>query len=269
MCPDIEEYAPLISATFGLEDDQPGLNHPGHRLRVRLADRSLRQTNPVLATVAALLELAAARVTASQVLDLASTPPVRRRFRFSDDDLERLQEWVATSGVRWGLDAAHREPFGLDTVAQNTWRAGLDRVLLGAAMAEDEPRWLGLALPLADHPVEHLGQPVDEFGQPAGQGDVAAVHVVERQRQSEPARLVLGHRGTQQHPVQPRAPSVLRDRVQAEGLAVGGVEPPAHAGGGDPLLQPLQVVVAEPEAAAYRGCRRQVQHLARGDPRGR
>jgi len=84
------------------------------------------------------------------VLDLASTPPVRRRFRFSDDDLERLQEWVATSGVRWGLDAAHREPFGLDTVAQNTWRAGLDRVLLGAAMAEDEPRWLGLALPLDD-----------------------------------------------------------------------------------------------------------------------
>ena len=150
MCPDIEEYAPLISATFGLEDDQPGLHHPGHRLRVRLADRSLRQTNPVLATVAALLELAAARVTASQVLDLASTPPVRRRFRFSDDDLERLQEWVATSGVRWGLDAAHREPFGLDTVAQNTWRAGLDRVLLGAAMAEDEPRWLGLALPLDD-----------------------------------------------------------------------------------------------------------------------
>ena len=151
MCPDIEDYAPLISATFGLEDDGPAQEqHPGHRLRVRLADRSLRQTNPLLGTLATLLHLADARVTASQVLDLAASPPVRRRFRFTDDDLERLQEWVVESGVRWGLDAPHRGRFGLQAVAQNTWRAGLDRILLGAAMAEDELRWVGLALPLDD-----------------------------------------------------------------------------------------------------------------------
>ncbi|HSK27613.1 MAG TPA: exodeoxyribonuclease V subunit gamma, partial [Jiangellales bacterium] len=78
MCPDIEEFAPLISATFGLADDQDGAPHPGHRLRVRLADRALRQTNPLLATVSALLDLADARVTASQVLDLAASSPVRR-----------------------------------------------------------------------------------------------------------------------------------------------------------------------------------------------
>ncbi|MEP6697130.1 MAG: exodeoxyribonuclease V subunit gamma [Pseudonocardiales bacterium] len=150
MCPDIEDYAPLISAAFGLDDDEPGEAHPGHRLRVRLADRSLRQTNPLLATLASLLELAGARVTASQVLDLASHQPVRRRFRFSDDDFERLQEWVAKSGVRWGLDATHRAAFGLDRFPQNTWQAGLDRVLLGVAMDEEELRWLGLALPLDD-----------------------------------------------------------------------------------------------------------------------
>jgi exodeoxyribonuclease V gamma subunit len=149
MCPNIETYAPLISATFGLDDDDTE-RHPGHRLRVRLADRSLRQTNPLLATIAALLDLAAGRVTASKVLDLASTTPVRRRFRFSDDDLERLQGWVATSGIRWGLDAAHRKPYGLEQLGQNTWQAGLDRILLGAAMAEDDLRWVGLALPLDD-----------------------------------------------------------------------------------------------------------------------
>jgi len=151
MCPDIEDYAPLISATFGLEDDDSAQEqHPGHRLRVRLADRSLRQTNPLLGTLATLLDLADARVSASQVLDLAASPPVRRRFRFTDDDLERLQEWVVESGVRWGLDAPHRGRFGLSAVAQNTWRAGLDRILLGAAMAEDDLRWVGLALPLDD-----------------------------------------------------------------------------------------------------------------------
>jgi len=155
MCPDIEAYAPLISATFGLGDDAPAHGdatargpHPGHRLRVRLADRSLRQTNPLLGTLARLLDLADGRVTASQVLDLAAYPPVRRRFRLDDADLERLREWAGTAGVRWGLDAEHRSAFRLESVTQNTWRAGLDRVLVGVAMAEDEQRWLDLALPL-------------------------------------------------------------------------------------------------------------------------
>ncbi len=153
MCPDIESYAPLISATFGLGDAADGADpstHPGHRLRVRLADRSLRRTNPLLGTIARLLDLADARVTASQVLDLAAYPPVRRRFRLDEEDLERLREWVSTSGVRWGLSAQHRAPYRMDGVAQNTWQAGLDRVLVGVAMAEDELRWLGLALPLDD-----------------------------------------------------------------------------------------------------------------------
>jgi exodeoxyribonuclease V gamma subunit len=157
MCPDIEDYAPLISATFGLADvdaDTEGATdrHPGHRLRVKLADRSLRQTNPLLAATAALLELADGRVTASQVLDLAASTPVRRRFRFSDDDLERMREWVAASGIRWGLDGEHRKPYGLDSIPQNTWRTGLDRILLGAAMADeqDRPRWVDKALPLDD-----------------------------------------------------------------------------------------------------------------------
>ena len=152
MCPDIEAYAPLISATFGLgdADDPSPATHPGHRLRVRLADRSLRRTNPLLATMGRVLELADARVTASQVLDLAALPPVRRRFHFDDDDLERLREWVSASGARWGLDAAHRAPFRLEGVRQNTWEAGLDRLLLGAAMSEDDLRWVGLALPLDD-----------------------------------------------------------------------------------------------------------------------
>ncbi len=156
MCPDIEAYAPLVSATFGLAptDDpaRPLSGHPGHGLRVRLADRSLRQTNPLLATLARLLDLADSRLTASQVIDLIAQPPVRRRFGLDDDDLERVREWVRVAGVRWGLDAAHRAPFRMHGVAQNTWAAGLDRLLLGVSMAEDpgEPRWVGLALPLDD-----------------------------------------------------------------------------------------------------------------------
>ena len=141
MCPDIETFAPLIQATFG--GDEPDL-------RVRLADRSLRQTNPVLGVVARLLELADARLTASQVLDLADREPVRRRFGFDDDELGRIEEWVRASGIRWGLDAAHRAPFKLDALSSGTWRAGLDRLLLGVAMTEDDRRLFGRVLPLDD-----------------------------------------------------------------------------------------------------------------------
>ena len=49
MCPDIETYAPLISAGFGLADvAHEDVGHPAHRLRVRLADRSPGATNPLL-----------------------------------------------------------------------------------------------------------------------------------------------------------------------------------------------------------------------------
>ena len=146
MCPDIEQFAPLIEATFGAGETDAG----EHDLRVRLADRALRETNPVLGVVARLLELTTARVTASEVLDLADREPVRRRFRLGQDDMSRLEEWTAASGVRWGFDAPHRAPFGLGHVAQGTWRAGLDRLLAGVAMSEEEPRLVAGVLPLDD-----------------------------------------------------------------------------------------------------------------------
>jgi exodeoxyribonuclease V gamma subunit len=146
MCPDVETYAPLVRAAFG----QPGASHPGHRLRVRLADRSLRSTNPLLDTLSGLLALADSRVRASQVLDLAATAPVRRAFGLRDDDLERLREWAGSTGVRWGLGRRQREAYALHAVPQNTWDTGLDRLLLGVAADETDLAWLGLALPLDD-----------------------------------------------------------------------------------------------------------------------
>jgi exodeoxyribonuclease V gamma subunit len=161
MCPDIEAFAPLISATFGVGERPPDAGEPATPLtrepevarsvdlRVRLADRALHQTNPVLGTVAALLGLVGGRLTASEVLDLADRGPVRRRFRFDDDDLATVQEWVKDSGTRWGLDAPHRRPYQLDKVVDGTWEQGLSRVLVGVTMAEDE-RTFARVLPLDD-----------------------------------------------------------------------------------------------------------------------
>lgn len=146
MCPDVETYAPLIRATFG----QGTLEHPGHKLRVRLADRGLRQTNPLLAVVATVLESAVGRITASQVLDLVSAEPVRLRFGFTDDDVERLREWTQVSGARWGINSRQRESYGLGDFRQNTFNTAVDRLLLGVSADETAHQWLDLALPVDD-----------------------------------------------------------------------------------------------------------------------
>ncbi|ORA19696.1 exodeoxyribonuclease V subunit gamma [Mycobacterium arosiense] len=148
MCPDIETYAPLIVADFGLGDVVHGA-HPAHQLRVRLADRSPIQTNPLLGVAAQLLALAAGRVTASEVLNLAQAPAVRARFGFSDDDLEAITRWVRQANIRWGLDQEHRRPYHVDFV-HNTWRFGIDRILAGVAMSDDSNAWIDATLPLDD-----------------------------------------------------------------------------------------------------------------------
>lgn len=148
MCPDIETYAPLIVADFGLGDVVRGA-HPAHRLRVRLADRSPLQTNPLLAVASQLLGLAASRVTASEVLDFAEAAPVRARFGFTDDDLEAITRWVRQANIRWGFDQEHRRPYHVDFV-HNTWRFGIDRVLAGVAMSDDSHAWIDATLPLDD-----------------------------------------------------------------------------------------------------------------------
>ena len=155
MCPDIETYAPLVGAAFGLGDVVAD-GHPAHRLRVLLADRALASTNPLLGVAAQLLDLAGGRATASEVLDLAEAAPVRRRFGFSDDDLDLMTAWVREAGVRWGFDQQHRAPYGLDRVVHNTWRFGLDRVLTGVALSQDSEAWLDITLPLDDVGSNHV-----------------------------------------------------------------------------------------------------------------
>ncbi len=154
MCPDIETFAPLISAGFGLAPttttQAPLVGHPAHQLRVKLADRALTSTNPLLAVAGALLELSGGRVTASDVLDLASTEACRRRFGFTDDELDRVNRWVGQAGIRWGVDAESRGAFEMEKFEHNTWRAGIDRILLGVAMSGDDHRHLGRGLPLDD-----------------------------------------------------------------------------------------------------------------------
>ena len=115
---------------------------------MRIADRSPRQVNPVLAVVGTLLDLVAGRVTATEVLGLAAAPPVRRRFRFDEDDAGAGAHLGGRVPARTGGSAAeHRAAWKMGAIAEGTWRAALDRVLTGVVLGGSDEA-VGGALPL-------------------------------------------------------------------------------------------------------------------------
>ncbi|MBR7513026.1 exodeoxyribonuclease V subunit gamma, partial [Mycobacterium tuberculosis] len=87
-----------------------------------------RQTNPVLDVVASVVELAAGRAAAGDVVDLLGRSPVRSRFAMDDEDLDMVREWLAHSNIRWGLGENERARFGLSGFRQGTFGSGVDRI---------------------------------------------------------------------------------------------------------------------------------------------
>lgn len=152
--PDIDRYAPLITAAFAGTDEVP-------ELPVTVADRHIGRTNPVADALLAALALGARRVTASEVLDLLGREVVLHRFGLDLTDLARVAGWVQATGIRWGIDDEHRSRAGQPADRAHTWRAGLDRLLLGAAMADEGQRVVGDVTPFDDvegHDVEVVGR---------------------------------------------------------------------------------------------------------------
>ncbi len=114
--------------------------------------------------------------------------------------------------------------------------------------------------------VDGDGEAVEEFGQAAGQVDVAAAHVVDGEHPADQAVPFVGHGHTEEEPVEAGPPRVGVEGVELVGGPVGGVEAPADAGLRHPLLGPGQVVVVEVEPAPDRLPAGQVEHLGGGHP---
>ncbi|MFO7582948.1 exodeoxyribonuclease V subunit gamma [Guyparkeria sp.] len=139
MVPDMADYAPAINAVFGrLEPADP------RHLPFAISDRPEREEHPMARALDWLLALPDSRLTASEVLDLLEVAALRARFGISADDVSLLRHWIENAGIRWGLDAEHREQFCLPAgIEQNAWRFGLDR-LLYAYLAGAEDDWGGI-----------------------------------------------------------------------------------------------------------------------------
>lgn len=131
MVADINAYSPAIQAVFG--------NAPGERyIPYSISDRTAAQESPVLNAFMTLISLPDSRCTASELLELLETPEVMARFGLDAQEFERAGMWIEETGIRWGIDAHTAPEFALPETQQNTWLFGIQRMLLGYAMAESD-----------------------------------------------------------------------------------------------------------------------------------
>jgi exodeoxyribonuclease V gamma subunit len=127
LVPDIERYGPYIEAVFGAREKTTFMPYS-------VADRQGVQEQPPADAVLRLLDLVRARLTTAEVIDLLNTAAIRRRFDLGEKEIPLLHRWVEAARVRWGMDAAQRqEDFEIPAQEANSWRAGLDRLLMGYA----------------------------------------------------------------------------------------------------------------------------------------
>ncbi len=134
MVPDMESFAPHIHAVFG----RFARGLPRH-IPYSVADTTARQS-PMVQALEQLLQLPESHISLLDWLSLFEVSAVRHRFGLTPADITQLQEWLSSAGVRWGLDASHRQRWGIPDTSpgadQNTWAFGLRRLLLGYAVAE-------------------------------------------------------------------------------------------------------------------------------------
>ena len=149
MAPNIADYAPFVQSVFT------------GGLFFRIADRGALDDSLLPESLLTLLTLNQSRLTGPEVMDLLEVPAIMRRFMLSLDDLETIAQWVDESRIRWEISGEHKENWNLPTENQNTWMFGLDRLLLGFAMTEEDIWEDTLALEISPAEADLLGRLCD------------------------------------------------------------------------------------------------------------
>ncbi len=139
LTPDLEQYGTAIEAVFTAA--------PAERfIPIALASHHSLSDARVARTLMQLLTVAVSRLEAEAVLGLLDAAIVRNRFGIAAEDVSLIREWTLRVGIRWGKDGESKGREGLPISRPTTWEAGLDRLIIGAAIGGAE----GAADPFAD-----------------------------------------------------------------------------------------------------------------------
>ena len=134
MTPDIDTYAPMIEAVFDTPDEgQPQIPYG-------IADRGIEGASPAIDAFLSILGICESRFGVTEVLDLLDATPIQEAFEFAEDELNRLERWIRDNRIRWGIDGSFKEKKKLPANQGFTWKAGLNRMLLGYAMRQRDDK---------------------------------------------------------------------------------------------------------------------------------
>lgn len=141
MTPNIGDYTPYIHAVF----NNPLSTESG--IPYTVADQGMPKESRMVEGFLQLLALHKSRFQLSQVMALLNYSHIRKKFKLEEGDLSKLESWLNHTHIRWGWDGAHRKKHALPGFEQNTWRHGLDRLILGYAMQVDGAKTFNDILP--------------------------------------------------------------------------------------------------------------------------
>ena len=130
MVPNIAEYTPFIRSVFS------------GSLAYRVADRSSVENSTLLSSFMNLLNLPELRLSGPEVMDLLEVPAIMRHFELTQENLETISYWIEESGIRWELSGKDKQAYwNLPPEDQNSWKFGINRLLLGFAMSPEQGSW--------------------------------------------------------------------------------------------------------------------------------
>ncbi|WP_259377131.1 exodeoxyribonuclease V subunit gamma [Colwellia sp. BRX9-1] len=136
MCPQVEQYAPYISAVFArgwqdLADKIPPLP-------CSIADRVSKDAEPVVAAFTQLLSLPDSRFQVSQIIGMLRLPAMQNKFSISLEELDKMSAWLEQACVHWGVDQQHKQEVlhSLEVNNAFTWQQGLSRLMRGFAFSD-------------------------------------------------------------------------------------------------------------------------------------
>ena len=144
MTPDIEAYAPYITAIF-----TGGLNEK-MRIPFSIADRRALSESHVIDVFLRIINHKGGRLSAPVVIDLLDSPVIQARFGFRPEDMELILRWINETHIHWGIDSDHRKGIGLPAFDEGSWKAGIRRLILGYALRGNDERLFHDIVPYDD-----------------------------------------------------------------------------------------------------------------------
>ena len=136
MTPDIDIYAGAVDAVFGTASKDLFIPYG-------ISGASAQRQSPILSAFDHLLMLPESRFDVEGIVALLECEAIQHRFHLQETDMALIRDWCRETQIRWAMSAGDKTALGLPETEANSWRAGLDRLLLGYALplSDDDGSW--------------------------------------------------------------------------------------------------------------------------------